>query len=108
MNGAWVGVHVDPEEVVEQLRKCRRSQLDMLRSEISVFRDIKDREIHVYSDSGRMTRPLLIVENARNSQMEEEYDMDFGMDEARPVQTLALKKDDIAKLEEVGPLPPQH
>ena len=55
-----------------------------------------------------MTRPLLIVENARNSQMEEEYDMDFGMDEARPVQTLALKKDDIAKLEEVGPLPPQH
>lgn len=44
------------------LRKLRR-QMDIIVSEVSMIRDIRDREIRIYTDAGRICRPLLIVEN---------------------------------------------
>lgn len=44
------------------LRKLRR-QMDIIVSEVSIVRDIRDREIRIYTDAGRICRPLLIVEN---------------------------------------------
>lgn len=43
------------------LRKLRR-QMDIIVSEVSMIRDIRDREIRIYTDAGRICRPLLIVE----------------------------------------------
>ena len=43
------------------LRKLRR-QMDIIVSEVSMVRDIRDREIRIYTDPGRVCRPLLIVE----------------------------------------------
>ncbi|RDD41968.1 DNA-directed RNA polymerase II subunit RPB2 [Trichoplax sp. H2] len=64
VNGCWVGIHRDPEQLMSTLRKLRR-QMDVIVSEVSMVRDIRDREIRIYTDAGRICRPLLIVENQK-------------------------------------------
>lgn len=44
------------------LLKLRR-QMDIIVSEVSMVRDIRDCEIRIYTDPGRVCRPLLIVES---------------------------------------------
>nr|XP_022343909.1 DNA-directed RNA polymerase II subunit RPB2-like isoform X2 [Crassostrea virginica] len=64
VNGCWVGIHRDPEQLMNILRKLRR-EMDIIVSEVSMIRDIRDREIRIYTDAGRICRPLLIVENQK-------------------------------------------
>uniref|UniRef100_A0A0K2TLU0 DNA-directed RNA polymerase subunit beta n=2 Tax=Lepeophtheirus salmonis TaxID=72036 RepID=A0A0K2TLU0_LEPSM len=64
VNGCWVGIHRDPEQLMTTLRKLRR-QMDIINAEVSMIRDIRDREIRIYTDAGRICRPLLIVEDCR-------------------------------------------
>lgn len=64
VNGCWVGIHRDPEQLMCTLRKLRR-QMDIIVSEVSMVRDIRNREIRIYTDAGRICRPLLIVEDRR-------------------------------------------
>ncbi|OQR69127.1 DNA-directed RNA polymerase II subunit RPB2-like [Tropilaelaps mercedesae] len=64
VNGCWVGIHRDPEQLMLTLQKLRR-QMDIIVSEVSMVRDIRDREIRIYTDAGRICRPLLIVENQK-------------------------------------------
>jgi len=64
VNGCWVGIHRDPEQLMGTLRKLRR-QMDIIVSEVSMVRDIRNREIRIYTDAGRICRPLLIVEDQR-------------------------------------------
>jgi DNA-directed RNA polymerase beta subunit len=59
-----VGIHRDPEQLMLTLRKLRR-QMDIINAEVSMIRDIRDREIRIYTDSGRICRPLLIVEDCK-------------------------------------------
>lgn len=59
-----MGIHRDPEQLMATLRKLRR-QMDIIVSEVSMIRDIRDREIRIYTDAGRICRPLLIVENGQ-------------------------------------------
>lgn len=65
VNGAWVGVHRDPDLLMRTLRKLRRS-MDIVVSEVSMVRDIRDREIRINTDPGRVCRPLLIVDEKQN------------------------------------------
>lgn len=62
VNGSWVGIHNDPESLMKTLRKLRR-QMDIITTEVSMVRDIRDREIRIFTDAGRICRPLLNVEN---------------------------------------------
>ena len=39
--------------------------MDIIVSEVSMVRDIRDREIRIYTDAGRISRPLLIVEDQK-------------------------------------------
>jgi len=64
VNGCWVGIHRDPEQLMTTLRKLRR-QMDIIVSEVSMIRDIAEREIRINTDAGRICRPLLIVENQK-------------------------------------------
>lgn len=64
VNGCWVGIHRDAEQLMSTLRKLRR-EMDIIVSEVSMIRDIRDREIRIYTDAGRICRPLLIVENQK-------------------------------------------
>ncbi|XP_041368357.1 DNA-directed RNA polymerase II subunit RPB2 [Gigantopelta aegis] len=64
VNGCWVGIHRDPDQLMSTLRKLRR-EMDIIVSEVSMIRDYHDREIRIYTDAGRICRPLLIVENQK-------------------------------------------
>ena len=61
VNGAWIGVHEDPEKLVNTLRGSRRS-MD-IDSEVSIVRDIGESELRIYTDAGRICRPLYIVKD---------------------------------------------
>ena len=61
VNGDWIGIHPNPELVVSELKKARRS------GKINVFTSICwnviDNQINVFTDGGRLCRPLFIVED---------------------------------------------
>ena len=61
VNGSWVGIHNDPEQLISILRKKRRKCV--LSKEVSLVRDYANKEIRIYTDSGRVQRPLFVVEN---------------------------------------------
>jgi len=63
VNGSWAGVTHDPEELVNTLKRLRRC-VDVS-PEVSVVRDIRERELRLYTDAGRVCRPLFIVQDMR-------------------------------------------
>lgn len=63
VNGTWVGCHRDPEDLVGVMRRLRRRMVDVVSSEVSVFRSIQNKEIWVMTDAGRICRPLLLVDD---------------------------------------------
>ncbi|CAB3402953.1 unnamed protein product [Caenorhabditis bovis] len=81
VNGAWVGIHRDPDHLMSTLKKLRR-QMDIVVSEVSMVRDIRDREIRIYTDAGRVCRPLLIVEEQKLALKRKHIDMLKDNDEA--------------------------
>nr|XP_043625222.1 DNA-directed RNA polymerase II subunit RPB2-like [Erigeron canadensis] len=76
VNGRWVGIHRDPDMLVRTLRSLRR-RVDV-NTEVGVVRDIRLQELRIYTDYGRCSRPLFIVEKQR----------------------LLIKKKDIQKLQQ--------
>lgn len=63
VNGAWVGIHRQADELVGALRQLRRCM--HLNAEVSIVRDIREQEVRLYTDAGRCCRPLFIVEDQR-------------------------------------------
>ncbi|XP_022723358.1 DNA-directed RNA polymerase II subunit RPB2 isoform X2 [Durio zibethinus] len=63
VNGCWVGVHRNPDMLVTTLRRLRR-RVDV-NTEVGVVRDIRLKELRIYTDYGRCSRPLFIVEKQR-------------------------------------------
>jgi DNA-directed RNA polymerase II subunit RPB2 len=62
VNGGWVGVCDNPDEVLTLLRKARRKAPSKQIKEVSIVRDIFNREIRIYTDYGRVQRPVFLVE----------------------------------------------
>lgn len=63
VNGVWVGIHRDPQHLVRTLRNLRR-QVDV-NTEVGVIYDIPLKELRMFTDYGRASRPLFIVDNQR-------------------------------------------
>ncbi|XP_062190987.1 DNA-directed RNA polymerases IV and V subunit 2-like [Phragmites australis] len=63
LNGNLLGVCTDPGEFVLRLRSMRRSM--RIDPQVEIKRDKHNKEVRVFSDAGRILRPLLIVENLR-------------------------------------------
>ncbi|THG13649.1 hypothetical protein TEA_007388 [Camellia sinensis var. sinensis] len=63
VNGCWVGIHRNPELLVKTLRQLRR-QVDV-NTEVGVIRDIRLKELRLYTDYGRCSRPLFIVDKQK-------------------------------------------
>ncbi|MDC0510783.1 hypothetical protein OAN61_00085 [bacterium] len=64
VNGDWKGICRNPQSVTQHLRDFRRTgQLGM--PEVSVVRDIRERELRIYTDGGRVCRPLFIVQDGK-------------------------------------------
>jgi DNA-directed RNA polymerase II subunit RPB2 len=60
VNGNWFGLSSDADDLVASVLKLRRSL--EIPKEIAIVRDIQNRELRFYTDSGRVQRPLFIVE----------------------------------------------
>ena len=64
VNGAWLGISRDPVELYTILKekKCR----GMINVYTSIVFDIRNKEIRVCSDAGRITRPVLRVKDNKS------------------------------------------
>ncbi|EER31673.1 DNA-directed RNA polymerase II 140 kDa polypeptide [Candida tropicalis MYA-3404] len=65
VNGVWVGVHRDPAQLVDYVRDLRRS--GDISPEVSIIRDIREKEFKIFTDAGRVYRPLFIVDDNEDS-----------------------------------------
>jgi DNA-directed RNA polymerase II subunit RPB2 len=65
INGDWIGIVEKSKgiEMINYLRKLRRfGKIDI---HISICFNTIDSEIHIYTDNGRLIRPLFVVENGK-------------------------------------------
>lgn len=88
VNGVWVGIHRDPAHLVKCVQDLRRSHL--ISHEVSLIREIRDREFKIFTDAGRVCRPLLVIDNDPDSANK---------------GNLVLNKDHIRRLEDDQSLP---
>ncbi|KAE8145840.1 hypothetical protein BDV25DRAFT_133432 [Aspergillus avenaceus] len=89
VNGVWVGIHRDPAHLVNTMLSLRRRS--MISHEVSLIRDIREREFKIFTDAGRVCRPLYVIDNDPKSE-------NCG--------SLVLNKEHIRKLEQDKELPP--
>ena len=60
VNGVWQGLHREPGVLIDTLKNLRRG--GDISAEVSIVRDVREREIRVYTDAGRACRPLFVVD----------------------------------------------
>lgn len=63
VNGVWQGVHREPAHLVDTIKNLRRA--GDISYEVSVVRDVRERELRIFTDAGRVCRPLFVVEDQR-------------------------------------------
>ena len=61
VNGGWVGIAVNPIEILDLLKKYRR--LGLIPIYTSISWNINDNIINIYCDAGRLCRPVFYIEN---------------------------------------------
>jgi DNA-directed RNA polymerase II subunit RPB2 len=93
VNGVWVGVHQDPKHLVSQVLDTRRKSY--VQYEVSLVRDIRDQEFNIFSDAGRVMRPVFTVQ--------QEDDVETGIQKGQ----LVLTKDLVNRLAEEQADPPE-
>nr|AJQ24545.1 RNA polymerase II subunit 2 [Periglandula ipomoeae] len=93
VNGTWVGVHQDPKHLVSQVLDTRRKSY--LQYEVSLVREIRDQEFKIFSDAGRVMRPVFTVQ--------QEDDPETGIEKGH----LVLSKDLVNKLAKEQAEPPE-
>ena len=82
VNGVWEGINRQPDTLCRALLQDRRA--GNLNADISIVHDIADKTIRIYTDSGRVLRPLYIVQ--RNEQQNSSLDLNSN------TQKLAIRK----------------
>ena len=69
INGSWIGITNEPDEIMTSLLNQRRR--GHISKEISIVNNFVNKEIRIYTDSGRTLRPLFIVEKYTNKNNED-------------------------------------
>ncbi len=69
LNGRLIGGHTEPELLVKELKSLRRT--NKIASTVSMSYREENNEIQIYTDKGRVLRPLIIVENGKSKLKEE-------------------------------------
>lgn len=93
VNGVWVGIHQDPKHLVNQVLDTRRKSY--LQYEVSLIREIRDQEFKIFSDAGRVMRPVFTVQ--------QEDDPETGINKGH----LVLTKDLVNRLAKEQAEPPE-
>ncbi|KAG5914999.1 DNA-dependent RNA polymerase II [Claviceps capensis] len=94
VNGTWVGVHQDPKHLVSQVLDTRRKSY--LQYEVSLVREIRDQEFKIFSDAGRVMRPVFTVQ--------QEDILEKGIEKGH----LVLSKELVNKLAKEQAEPPEN
>lgn len=107
VNGAWVGIHHKVDELAFTLQNMRRS--GDIGSETSIVQDHQRREIRIYTDPGRICRPLFTVEHVqRPLDIEESAMIDMDGDNVSrgpsKIPQLKIRKKHIEALLSTGHL----
>ncbi|QRW24628.1 DNA-directed RNA polymerase III subunit C6 [Rhizoctonia solani] len=71
VNGVWLGIHRDAPNLVKTLHRLRR--MDHINSEVSIVRDIREKELRIYTDAGRICRPLFIVDEQQKLTLKKKH-----------------------------------
>jgi DNA-directed RNA polymerase II subunit RPB2 len=110
INGSWVGILTNPQETMRIIKKYKRNGLLSIYTSISW--NIKKKEIQVYTDSGRLCRPVFYIDNKKASFenkaiLEKINKMDFSWEQL--ISGFAKKKDlnfqiDSCKIYEINEL----
>jgi len=75
VNGDWIGIHEDPDYLVKKLRLERRqANINIF---TGIFWNVDNRVIKIYTDAGRLTRPLYIINKSNQLRMNNEYYENF-------------------------------
>ena len=61
INGVWIGITKEPKNLIKFLRELRSKNI--IHQDISISLEKYDREIRIFSDEGRLLRPLIPVNN---------------------------------------------
>ncbi|KAF8320547.1 DNA-directed RNA polymerase II subunit RPB2 [Cantharellus anzutake] len=96
VNGVWLGVHRDAPNLVKTLRRLRRK--DDISSEVSIVRDIRERELRLYTDAGRVCRPLFIVEDQQLMLKKEHINKLNDRNATQPYKWSDLVRDGVIEL----------
>ena len=67
VNGNWVGVIGNPSENEKKLKNYRRSALISIYT--SIHWNIKENTIYIYTDSGRLCRPIFYLDSDKNKNL---------------------------------------
>jgi len=70
VNGNWIGIIDSPIELVNVLKLYRRNGIIPIYTSVSF--DCKRNEIYIYTDSGRLTRPIYYIQDSKLSFMRKE------------------------------------
>ena len=68
VNGSWVGISVNPEELIEKFKFYRR--IACIPIYISISWNIEENIIYIYSDAGRLSRPIYYIDKSRKVSVE--------------------------------------
>jgi len=63
INGKWIGTHNNADDLVRCIKDLRRSM--EIPKEVSIVRDIANKEVRFFCDPGRVQRPLFIVDKGQ-------------------------------------------
>ena len=76
VNGVWISSTQNIQSVMSQIKQKRRNKV--LHLEISVSYNSQENEISIYSDEGRLLRPLFNIDNGKIVLTDEEYSKHTG------------------------------
>ena len=61
VNGTWVGTHSNPGYLHHSMVELRRN--GTISPEVTIIRHVREREIALFTDAGRVCRPLFVIDN---------------------------------------------
>ena len=93
INGSWVGITNNPEDIMERLVGQRRKAC--ISKEISIVNNFMNKEIRIYTDSGRSLRPLFVVEKYKNENNETSSKLKITKQNIRDLTDQKMKFDDL-------------
>jgi DNA-directed RNA polymerase II subunit RPB2 len=65
VNGKWIGMIDTPLEIVDSMKLYRRNGL--IATYCSIGFDYENNEINIYTDAGRLTRPIYYIDSGKES-----------------------------------------